>query len=166
MRLAVVFTVLTWLVLPSVSIAQNNYAEQSRVKGGGADRARAEAWMSDKKLYKGSLTKSQLNQVPGPGSILSLPTINGYVETVTHRFEVIELVDDETTLLLLDKERFLLLGYKNRKLEVGEKVRLVPAVQLLESQDLRGSMVPVIQLATAKDLADYRKKMQSKQKKK
>ena len=166
MRIAVVFSVLTWLVLSSVSIAQNNYAEQSRVMGGGVARSKAEAWASDKKLHKGSLSKAQLNQIPEGGSQLVLPAVNGFAETSHHRFEVIELVDDKTTLLLLDKERYILSDCNNRKLEVGEKVRLVPSVQLLESKDFRGFLVPVLKLATAKECADYRKKMQGDSKKK
>lgn len=166
MRLAALFCALPWLVLSSISVAQTNYANESHVSGRGAERARTEAWISDKKLYKGSLTKTQLNQVPGPGSFLSLPAVNGFVETITHRFEVIQLVDDETTLLMLDKKRYLLTDYKNRKLEVGEKVRLVPAVQVLESEKFQDDLLPALKLATAKELADYRKKLQANQKKK
>jgi hypothetical protein len=166
MRLAVVFTVLTWLVLSSVSIAQNNYAEQSRVMGGGAARHKLETWKSDTKLSKSNLTKSQLNQIPEGTAHPAYLVVNGIAQFGNHRFEVIELIDDKNTLLLLEKERFILTDYENKKLSVGEMVRLLPAVQVVESQKHRDFLLPTLKLSTMREYAAYRKKVEQDEKKK
>ena len=166
MRLAVVFTVLTWLVLSSVSMVQTGYSQESRVMGGGAARYKLETWKSDTKLYKNSLTKAQLNQIPEGNAHPSYLVVDGIAQFGHHRFEVIELIDDKNTLLLLEKERFILTDYENRKLSVGEMVRLIPAVQVVESQKHRDLLLPTLKLSTMREYAAYRKKVEKDEKKK
>jgi hypothetical protein len=166
MRLAVVFSVLTWLVLSSVSIAQGVYSGESRVGGGGVERYKIETWKSDTKLSKSNLTKAQLNQIPEGKAHPAYLVVDGVAQFGHHRFEVIELIDDKNTLLLLEKERFILTDYENKKLSVGEMVRLLPAVQVVESQKHRDLLLPTLKLSTMRELADYQKKVKQSEKKK
>lgn len=166
MRFAVVFCVFTWMVSASVCVGQTNYAEGSRVTGGGFNKYRYETWISDTKLSKSNLTKAQLNQIPEGKAHPAYLVVNGIAEFGHHRFEVIELIDNKNTLLLLDKERFILTDYENKKLSIGEMVRLLPAVQVVESQKHKDLLLPTLKLSTMRELADYQKKVKQSEKKK
>jgi hypothetical protein len=155
----------TWLVTGSFAVAQNNWASDSRVGGGGAERTKMlqmEQWNDDTKLYIDGGYKPKKNHIPTGQANPSYLIVNGIASFDHHRFTVKEIVDDKTTLLKLKDAEFLLVDYSNRKLKVDEIVRLVPAVQVVQPQEYDGKPLVTLKLSTARKLADYIKSQQKK----
>ncbi|XZE20843.1 hypothetical protein SH449x_000733 [Pirellulaceae bacterium SH449] len=155
----------TWLVMGSVSLGQGVRGNESRVQGGGAERAKMlkmEQWNNDTKLYIDGGYRPKKNYIPDGSADPSYLVVNGIASFDHHRFTVKEIIDDKTTLLQLEKKSFLLVDYPNKKLKVDEIVRLVPAVQVVESQEHEGKALVTMKLSTMRKLLEYQKSVNKK----
>jgi len=158
MRLVAMFVALTWSVVGSVSMGQEVQADQSRVKGGNVVAAKMRAleeWNSDTKLYIDKTYKVNKKDYPATKGEPKHTFINGIDMMGQIRFEVVKLIDETTTLLKFKDGQCLLVEYENKKLNPKEIVRLVPAVQVIESIEHEGKPLPALRLTTLKAYKKY-----------
>lgn len=148
----------TWLVMGAVSMGQETWADQSRVKGGNVVAAKMRAlkeWNSDTKLYIDKTYKVNKKDYPTSRGEPKHTFVDGIDMMGQIRFEVVEFIDETTTLLKFKDGKCLLVEYENKKLKPKEIVRLVPAVQVIESVKYEGDPLPTLRLSTLKAYKKY-----------